>query len=246
MKRTRLMPNKSGGDLSAYSEKLLGIEAANLIAYWILGEKIGSVAVDQIDSPAQDAAYSGVTLGQTGIGDGNTAPFLDGANDHIDIFTTAFEAVFEGLEGSISIWCKVNSSAVWEDGASRRVITLFSDASNNILIRKNSVNNVVSWVYEAANTVNSQNKFSVSNTDWVHLAMTWSDSANEQIDYFNGSQEGSTKIPATWGGTGLQDAQAVLGSKNTTPEEIWHGYLAHVAVWDKVLSATQIASLAAV
>ena len=50
-----------------YSEKVLALSP---IAYWPLWEAAGAVAED-ISGNGFDGAYTGVTLGQTGIGDGN-------------------------------------------------------------------------------------------------------------------------------------------------------------------------------
>ena len=82
--------------------------------------------------------------------------------------------------------------------------------------------------------------------DLCHMCITWSDAANEQIDYYNGVQDGSTLTPDTWNGSGLQDAQTMIGSKNTSAEDGWHGYLAHVTIWKTPLTAAQILQLATV
>ena len=43
-----------------------------------------------------DGAYTGVTLGQDGIGDGNTCPLFDGANDFLDFYSAGFSSAFNG------------------------------------------------------------------------------------------------------------------------------------------------------
>jgi len=63
-------PSAPGG-LSFYANKVAGYNPAP-IAYWILGEAAGAAAACQINA-AQDGAYTAVTLGQAGIGDGSTA-----------------------------------------------------------------------------------------------------------------------------------------------------------------------------
>ena len=66
---------------ATYYKKVLATEPANLLAYWPLNEGSGSVADNLEGTAARDGAYTGVTLGQAGIGDGWTA--LDVAAGHL-------------------------------------------------------------------------------------------------------------------------------------------------------------------
>ena len=80
-----------------YREKVLSYSP---IAYWMQAEAAGNDSLCQVDSN-QDGTYTGVTLGQPGIGDGNTCPSFDGVNDYNDIYTTSFRDVFSLTEGTI-------------------------------------------------------------------------------------------------------------------------------------------------
>ncbi|GAI14148.1 unnamed protein product, partial [marine sediment metagenome] len=82
------------GGVLAYDDKVLGMDP---IAYWPLSETSGLVA-NCLVNPAQNGVYTGVTLGQPGIGDGNTAPYFDGTNDYVDVLTAAFIAAYNGSE----------------------------------------------------------------------------------------------------------------------------------------------------
>ena len=109
-----LFANKAAEE--AYYEKVLGIQSANMLAYWPVWEASGAVADNIEGTAARDGAYTGVDLGQPGIGDGNTCPWWDGANDYCNIYSTSLRDAFNGAEGTIACWAKVNSAAVWTDG----------------------------------------------------------------------------------------------------------------------------------
>src|SRR3990170_3594314 len=144
-KHAPLFANKAAEE--AYYEKVLGIQSANLLAYWPVWEASGAVADNMEGTAARDGAYTGVDLGQPGIGDGNTCPWWDGANDYCNIYSTSLRDAFNGAEGTIAVWAKVNSAAVWADGLYRYVFQLRVDGSNLVIVRKDSTSNRLAWIY---------------------------------------------------------------------------------------------------
>ncbi|MFV1969356.1 MAG: hypothetical protein ACC628_28375, partial [Pirellulaceae bacterium] len=58
-------------------------------------EASGSIS-DDLSPQGNDGAYTGVTLGQPGIGDGRTCPLFDGANDYNNIYSAALNTDFDG------------------------------------------------------------------------------------------------------------------------------------------------------
>lgn len=232
-------------DGNSYSSRVRRVAPANLIAYWPLWEASGSAAKD-ISGNGFNGAYTGVTLGQGGIGDGRTCPLFDGVNDFVDIYSTGFRDAFDGSEGSVIWWSKVSGVGVWTDGANRRCVQLYADVNNAIQIYKSSTNNRVWAIYAAGGTSEYLSRDGVSDVGWVAWGYTWSAIADEVRLFYNGSQSGATQTAlGTWVGN-LASADAVIGARNTTPNEVWDGYLAHCAVWDTPLTPTQIAALAAV
>jgi hypothetical protein len=221
-------------------EKVL---ALGPIAYWPLNESSGAVAYD-ISGNGYNGAHTGVTLGQTGIGDGNTCPLFDGTNDFTNVYTTGFRDAFNGAEGTLQAWARVFNVGVWTDGLNaRRIVNLRVDADNFIRIRK-SANNTIIYEYKAGGTTENQSKSSMTTTDWFHVAVTWSVSADAVTYYYDGAQEGTPDATlGTWVGD-LASTQNAIGAATTTPDNPWHGYLAHCAVWTSVLTPTQIATLA--
>lgn len=228
------------------------------IAYWPLWETSGMVARCLVNT-AQNGTYTGVTLGQAGIGDGNTCPLFDGANDYCDIYTAAFKDAFAlyndptGLldesEGTVMVWAKVANAGVWTDGADRFLLQLAVDANNRLLCAKTITNNRLFLKYAAGGAFEDQAINGMTTIEWMCLGMTWSKSAgaNGEVKHFlNGVQQGATDTAlGVWVGN-LAAAATTIGASSTGPAEPWHGWLAHCAVWDTPLTPTQIADLAVV
>ena len=240
---TQLPLTGAGPSAGSYIAKVLSY---NPIAYWPLNELTGATANCLVNA-AQDGAYTGVTLGQT-VTDANgvsfICPFFDGANDFVDIYSATLGAAFDGGEGSIMIWMKVNAAAVWTDGINRVMMHLGTNATDNYLrMMKESANNRVQWIYNADGTLDSDTKTGLSDTDWVMVAMTWS-ATGDLIQYF---YDGALEDTDTGLGTydnGLVENFTNIGSQTETPGLLWHGWLAHPAILGRALTVPEIADLA--
>ena len=80
----------------------------------------------------------------------------------------------------------------------------------------------------------------------MYFALSWSKAAEEMKAYYSGSQEGSTQETlGIWAGD-LASTTTLISSQSTTPDQTWDGYIAHIAVWDSVLSPADIADLAVI
>jgi len=224
------------------------------IAYWPLNEASGGTAED-ISGNNFDGSYTGVDLGQTGIGDGNTAPYFDGSNDFLNVWSTGFRDRFALTnhnggdpvsEGTMMIWVKVFNVGVWTDDVNRKLFYFRVDADNQFWIYKATDDNRITWKYEAGDVQLTDNHNGLSDTGFLHYGITWSKTADEVKLYYEGSQEGVTKTGlGVWAGN-LADNSAIIGAANPSPSGLWHGYLAHAAVWDTPLTPDQIADLAVV
>ena len=87
------LPYGFGSTLSkSYMKKVLrpnpgvGYDPSSLIGFWLQNEAAGGVSFDH-SGYGRDGAYTGVTLGQPGIGDGSTAAGYDGINDFNNIYS---------------------------------------------------------------------------------------------------------------------------------------------------------------
>lgn len=228
-----------------YHERVL---ATDPIAYWVLDEKSGAVAYDLVSgrvAGAQNGAHVGVTLGRDGIGDGRTSPFYDGANDFTNVFSAALAGAFNGAEGTVLIWGRVNGAGVWTDGAWRRLCEFNASPANRVIISKHLNNNTLTWAYQAGGVIEIVNTAGYTTTDWFCMAMSWSAGADAVIPYFNGVPGATMATLGVWAGA-LSNTNTIIGAENITPITIWNGTLAHCALWDRALPAAPLADLAVV
>lgn len=227
----------SGIIRGSYSERVLGYGP---IAYWPLWEAGGLVA-NCLVNPAQNGTYVGVTLGQPGIGDGNTCPYFDGINDSVDIFSATLSGAFDSDVGSVAIWCRVFNAAVWEDAAARRAIILKHDWTSYISLHKEVGGAGFDFRYQSPG--NERNVYyDEDDVDWFHSVLTWDRLANEIEAFINGAQYGLTQNGmAVWAGAMVD---AGIGSRVVHPTDVWYGWLAHAQVYDYVLPLSTIADLA--
>jgi len=254
MNESKLIPSmivpalyaKAAEEGSEYADKILAMEAANLIAYWPLWEAAGVNADNYEGTAARDGTYVGATLGQTGIGDGHTAPLFDGVNDTCEIFTDSLSAAFNGEEGSISMWMRVANVGVWTDGIQRALTRLFCNAGNYAYLAKWSLNNEVRFEYKSGGVSKYIKILGIETTDWFHIGYTWTKNGDLVKGYYNGSpiEEGQSGLGA-WACGGLDGTRTRLAA-DFIDTNLFSGYLAHVAIWTKALSDADMASLGTV
>jgi hypothetical protein len=234
-----------GGD--SYISKILGMERNDLIGYWPMNEKLGTISDNAQGISARDGVYSSDVSGwpvTTGIGDGNTAPTFSG-DDAVDVGTASIYSDINGDVGTLFCWVSMANVGVWTDGITRHLVGIAEQADDEwIRCYKQSGNNNFTFEYKAGGTLET---ITVGGQNWINwrtVAITWSSALDEVKGYFNGIQAGSTQLGlGSWSGTldffTIGDFRAGWG----TPH---NGRLAHVAIWTKALSAAQLVTLSSV
>jgi hypothetical protein len=231
---------RAASGISAYAQAVI---ATNPIAYWIMGETAGSTAACQMNA-LNNGTYTGVTLNNTTGPDGVTgAPFFDGINDMLNVKTANFIGNWDPDEHTVMIWAKVYNAGVWTDGATRIMWQIVQDGSNYSQCRNPSAPASRMTGYEIWNGGSARTKTSMSDTDWMHIVSRRSKSASNYKFFYNGASWGSGNDNPNAGATGL--TKALIGVQTPSPPtNVWHGWLAHAAVWDSALSDATILSLA--
>jgi hypothetical protein len=223
------------------------IKDASPIGYWRLAETSGTQA-DDFSGNARHGTHTGVTLNQTGIGDGLGAPDYDGTGDWTDLYTAGFSGAFDKDLGSALIWSKVRSSSVWTDGTTRYMFLYgVTGGTNRVYIRKTNNNNELLLEWMGGGTRSTITTTSYNGTGWQAFVLTWNKSGNAFRAFAaGGTQIGTTQtMGGTW--TGAVDSNVCrLGREGGGNAQYWDGTLAHAAVWNRVLSASEIADLTAV
>lgn len=234
--RAFLMNMVGGGAAAATYQSTIAV-IPNLIAYWPLNETSGTVAND-VGGSAYHGTYVNATLNNTagpGASMGN-APRFDGTGDYVS-FPADFLAVTTYRDtGSLSMWLKPVAYAQY-------AFRLFETNQINILVR------LVSGTRLDCNRNGADNVDKIaqinpgSTADWFHLAMTWQIAANGLKAYFNGVVGATTATPSAAGTGALSATGSVIGAASTTAN-FYNGYIAHVALYSRVLTAPELTTLA--
>ena len=229
-----LRPLGAPSDTITYAQGVLAI--ANLLAYWKLDETSGTSAADASGN-GYTGTYSGATLNNTAGPGGSmgNAPSFDGVNDRVTLPTLTG---FSPSEGTLSIWCKVSGSGVWTDATNRAAMWAGVNSNNRYSVLKPTTNNTFRFVEVAGASSNTYNH-TLSSTAWFHIAYSWKSTGNV-IAYVDGSQVDSRAYTGTWSGTVYTGE---IGAQNFS-SIWWSGWLAHVAIYTRQLSASEITILA--
>jgi len=214
------------------------------IAHWRLNETSGTIADDNSGNGFIGNLIGSITTNQPGMGDGFTSFNFDDDTSVIDIYNEAFiDDTFDPTEFSIIFWAQRDD---WNPGVTKRVIRFRVDGSNQIQINISSVSATMQYFYTAGGTSKQVDHSSISGTDWKMFSMTVSTTADEMKAFFNDSQTGSTQ-------TGLGvfttdpflSTSVIIGSLDTTPAttQSWGDDLAHVMVFNRPLTETEIADI---
>ena len=172
------------GSQAEYYQKILSMFGSSLIAYWPLWETSGTVATD-ISGNARNGTYYGATLNNILSMSGKPSPYFDG-NDYVNIYSTGMHDAFNGDEGVVSIKSKVPTAQL-TDGAGRRFVELYMDASNRILIYKGSANNSIAINLTIGGVAYEIGLSQFVETGWFTATLTWSKVGNFIKAFYGGS-----------------------------------------------------------
>jgi len=229
------------GAMGGYASKVLSYGP---IAYWPLWEATGATAQCLVN-PAQNGTAVGVTWANDITGSfGTPAPFFDGANDYVNIYSAALSAALDGLAGTLMIWAKVANVGVWTDAVTRNLFRVVDtdDWNELIYIDKRDVVNTMRWSYTANAVTDAVSTGGWTSVAWVCFMLTWDSVADQLKAYADGTQQGVTQNTlGVWAGA---IDTAVIGASTIVPNAPYHGWLAHCAVWDRALGAGAITALA--
>lgn len=238
----RLLPHLALPALGKpYHQKLLSLFAGNIIAFYPLFETSGSLAVD-LSGSNRHGAYSGVSLAHTQGPRGRAAGLWDGVNDYCDIYSASLNAAFNGNEGSLLLWLRVSNAGVWSDVTLRRVVMLYSNGTNYIILAKTTTNNMLQFSHAGSGAgKNAAYNGMAGNTNWFHAACTWSLSNNRIRLYLNGSQVASQTGIGAWSGN-LSSAQTLIGATDKTPNHVWNGWIGYVLLLNREAFPAEVAA----
>lgn len=227
-----------------YAEELADTYTTAIISQLPLWESSGATA-DDYSSNNRDGAYSGsgVTYGETGIGDGRTSVKFTTTGAFVNWHSAGLSSAFNGAEGTIMLWAKVSAAGIWTDAAQHDLIHIRVNGSNFIRIAKTTTNNRLEYNYMAGGTQEQFRREGSNETGWMHICLTWSKSNERCRMYFNGSEVANTATLGVFAGT-LDATQVCIGNANTSGATAWSGWLAHAVLLNREATAAEVANSA--
>lgn len=219
--------------MGAYSNLLLNLVP---VAYWRLGDTVGTVAVDEMR--VDHGTYAGTyTLGVTGAltGDVDKAVTFNGATgSHVTIPNSAVLAFGAG-PFTCSLWAKRADAAagyqmLWAKGTQGNIYF-----QNNQLVLDNDTGG-----QEPARTVGT-----FTDTLWHHLVVTHSGTGAGNTKIYKDGVSVSITEPAPNAATSTNAFTAALAEyyANGGGTLAFNGSLDEVAVWSRALTAVEVANL---
>lgn len=215
-----------------YQAKVQGI-SSGLVAYYPLDETSGTTAFDRSGNGRNGNYQNGVTLNASTFPNGDPVPSFDGTDDNVNFYSSGLSSAFPATSGTLMVWMRVSAGGVWTDGVQRRVVNMQVNTSNRVFIAKSASNNQIRGVRNPGTAANT----TTSSTGWIQVVMTWNESGTTVSLYTNGTFRESQTI-SSWSGS---ISSATIGG---ITGEFFSGNIAHVALWNVVLSGAQIADLA--
>jgi hypothetical protein len=221
-----------GGGVLTYDQRVL---ALGPIAYWPFSEvagTTGAASVLDISGNNHHATPANVTFGAAGIGDGETSATFNGSNSAINAFSAGLAGAFDGAEGSLLMWLRF---AAWGP----LVYGLFlSDFTLQVLSAGTDL-----YLFIKTGGVEKTHVIGgMSTTEFFSIAMTWSESNDRKNSYLSGAV-----VAPELTGLGVWSTpltQFTIGASDNTGAGALNGGIAKVALFDKELSAAQVAAIA--
>lgn len=213
----------------------------HLLGYWPLDDVRGTTARDASprNHPAVYGAFSNARRVYTG---NHIASSFSTAAGSADI-SGALDGVFDGNEGTLHCRIRVASSAVWTDATARTAVHLQYDADNKILVEKRTDNELRVEYRGAGVWIDGYLVKGVYPTSDVNVTLTWSQDDLAVIAYVDGIMTWLQEPLGVFAGGGAVAAASTrIGARSTTLQP-WSGQIAHVAVWDTVLTPYEVARL---
>lgn len=207
-----------------------------------LNETSGAGANDT--SPENnDGAYSGVILSAAlSPVPPDRMPEFDG-NDYVNLYSANLASDFDPTIGSAAFFLQAKTAAVWSDASNMWLLRLYADANNRIDIFKNAAptDQIVYWYI--ANGVTNEGLADIPHTtDPFHIAFTWNKSLNRVRAYLNGVLVMTDTGMDVWSGA-LTQFTTILGLEATGGTLGWQGYLSQLRLYNRELTADEVASL---
>lgn len=219
------------------------VKALTPLVYWPLNETVGTVARNAMNNSAYDGASNNVYL--------KNVFYLDYAyhfsTSYVNIYSSSLNTNMNKAEGTISLWFRLSRKEDWTPAtATERLLSIESDDNNRFVVDITNASVLRCIRIAGGNAEIVSNDYSATKPlDWINVVMTYSVASDQFKMFINGVQVGSTQTSIGTFSGALSSTKCVLGAQTTAPAVVLtEGEIAHVAIFNSVLSAGNITILA--
>lgn len=204
---------------------------ADLIGWWKSDEGSGTTAINSGTGSGNGALTNGPTYTTGQIG--SNALLFDGSDDYV---VTGSNAPNLAPAFTYAGWIKPNFAS---SGGGGNAVFDCTNGSNRIYVRWEGPS--LGFYIDSTGAAFRSNAMTFSANTWHHLAITASATANTGIVYFDGAAV-TTNIVANGSFDNTSGFPIYLG-RGVVNGYYWHGELDDMRVYQRVLTALEIAAL---
>jgi hypothetical protein len=216
------------------------ILASAPLRYWPLDDAAGASSARELVA-GDSGSPSNVTFGAAGNPVlGGLAASFNGTTSNINIAAGSLPAAFNDDLYTFVAWAQVASVGVWTDGNAGHVMNVNQNASNRSQMGRSTTNGLFTWDHAGNGVLDRVSESSLAVVTWMFLCSTYSTADNVHRAYRDGVERGTADVAVNaWTGT-MAAGQIGRGQSAST---FWNGFISHVAIYNRVLTASEIASL---
>lgn len=227
---------RGGGAPGAeYIQRVAQVFGAAFYAHFPLNEPSGTVARDVKNG--YTGTYSTVTLGVTGVGDGNTAARFNGTSSQAVLTSAPLNAAINGELFTLTCWGLVSGAGVWTDATQRELCRFSASGTNYGILRKTATSNQFGYFQGAGGIAKSVTESSVSPLTWQPYSIALSRAGDRLTAWRDGAPIGTVQ---TGIGAFVGPITAVVAGDNSG---FWSGDIAHYIIGNMEANAGDIAIL---
>ncbi len=236
-------------DAKDYWRFVLEIAPANLVAYWPLTADSGNADLGPSGYTLTPTAitYTAATATSGGVPNFGMVSTYDGASSRY-VIPEALENTMNFNLGTLMVWW-MHPAALWGDATARRIIVIGEDTNNRLIVNKgNAANRFQAYRLANAN-INSpfgQIDMPSGGGVWHCCIYSWNSVSTTNTRVYNDGASiisGNNANTYTGGITPAVIGASIGASFSGSNPMAAGSQIAHVVIWNRQLSAAEIAAL---
>ena len=241
--------------VTTYRDALLGMGTPP-IAYWTLGDNPGTVVAHE-EIGGYDLTCTDIEFGATGIVDGSTSAYLNK--------TTSIGSYIGGVGSALNTnmdhdtftigFCLQLDSSLWNDYSSWSILGLYADTGDKFIrfLKDSAMGNQLLAAVRTGNSIQSGTVDATTlGGTWRHILITCDVGGNVLTLYIDGVSVHTDGAYHWYNTINVRniilgyDASVTYSFPNHDPSERLKGRIAHLAIWDRILSRGEITTVATI